>query len=39
VKDYLNAGIDQFFLAFQNPFDLKALDLFMNSMKDFGLKK
>ena len=39
VKDYLNAGIDQFFLAFQNPFDLKALDLFMNSMKDFGLIK
>jgi hypothetical protein len=39
VKDYLKADIDQFFLAFQNPFDLKALDLFMNSMKDFCLKK
>ena len=38
VKEYLNAGIDQFFLAFQDPFDLKSIELFMNSMRDFGLR-
>jgi alkanesulfonate monooxygenase SsuD/methylene tetrahydromethanopterin reductase-like flavin-dependent oxidoreductase (luciferase family) len=31
VKDYTNAGVDQFFLAFQDPFDHKALDLFMKA--------
>jgi alkanesulfonate monooxygenase SsuD/methylene tetrahydromethanopterin reductase-like flavin-dependent oxidoreductase (luciferase family) len=29
--EYVNAGIDQFFLAFQDPFDHTALDLFMKS--------
>jgi alkanesulfonate monooxygenase SsuD/methylene tetrahydromethanopterin reductase-like flavin-dependent oxidoreductase (luciferase family) len=38
VKEYLNAGVDQFFLAFQDPFDLKSIELFMNSMRDFGLR-
>jgi alkanesulfonate monooxygenase SsuD/methylene tetrahydromethanopterin reductase-like flavin-dependent oxidoreductase (luciferase family) len=31
LKEYTNAGVDQFFLAFQDPFDSKALDLFMKS--------
>lgn len=31
LKEYMNAGVDQFFLAFQDPFDHKALDLFMNA--------
>jgi alkanesulfonate monooxygenase SsuD/methylene tetrahydromethanopterin reductase-like flavin-dependent oxidoreductase (luciferase family) len=31
VKEYTDAGINQFFLAFQNPFDLKALELFMDA--------
>ena len=31
IKEYINAGVDQFFLAFQDPFDHKALDLFMNA--------
>ena len=31
LKEYTNAGVDQFFLAFQDPFDYKALDLFMES--------
>ena len=31
LKQYTNAGVDQFFLAFQDPFDHKALDLFMNA--------
>src|ERR687885_772438 len=31
LKEYTNAGVDQFFLAFQDPFDHKALDLFMNA--------
>ena len=30
--EYTNAGVDQFFLAFQDPFDSKALDLFMKAM-------
>ena len=29
--EYVNAGVDQFFLAFQDPFDHKALDLFMKA--------
>jgi alkanesulfonate monooxygenase SsuD/methylene tetrahydromethanopterin reductase-like flavin-dependent oxidoreductase (luciferase family) len=32
VKEYTDAGINQFFLAFQNPFDLKALELFMDTI-------
>jgi alkanesulfonate monooxygenase SsuD/methylene tetrahydromethanopterin reductase-like flavin-dependent oxidoreductase (luciferase family) len=31
LNEYVNAGIDQFFLAFQDPFDHKALDLFMKA--------
>jgi alkanesulfonate monooxygenase SsuD/methylene tetrahydromethanopterin reductase-like flavin-dependent oxidoreductase (luciferase family) len=31
VKEYTDFGINQFFLAFQNPFDLKALELFMDA--------
>jgi alkanesulfonate monooxygenase SsuD/methylene tetrahydromethanopterin reductase-like flavin-dependent oxidoreductase (luciferase family) len=31
LKDYTNAGVDQFFLAFQDPFDHNALDLFMKA--------
>ena len=31
LREYTNAGVDQFFLAFQDPFDHKALDLFMNA--------
>ncbi len=33
VKEYVDAGIEQFFLAFQDPFDTKALQLFMNTVK------
>jgi alkanesulfonate monooxygenase SsuD/methylene tetrahydromethanopterin reductase-like flavin-dependent oxidoreductase (luciferase family) len=31
LKEYTNAGVDQLFLAFQDPFDHKALDLFMKA--------
>ena len=31
LKEYMNAGADQFFLAFQDPFDHKALDLFIKA--------
>ena len=31
LREYTDAGVDQFFLAFQNPFDHKALDLFMTA--------
>jgi alkanesulfonate monooxygenase SsuD/methylene tetrahydromethanopterin reductase-like flavin-dependent oxidoreductase (luciferase family) len=31
LKEYMHAGVDQFFLAFQDPFDHKALDLFMKA--------
>ena len=31
LKEYVDAGIDQFFLAFRDPFDHKALDLFMKA--------
>jgi alkanesulfonate monooxygenase SsuD/methylene tetrahydromethanopterin reductase-like flavin-dependent oxidoreductase (luciferase family) len=33
VKEYIDAGIGQFFLAFQDPFDSKALELFMDAIK------
>jgi alkanesulfonate monooxygenase SsuD/methylene tetrahydromethanopterin reductase-like flavin-dependent oxidoreductase (luciferase family) len=32
LKEYTNAGVDQFLLAFQDPFDHKGLDLFMESI-------
>jgi alkanesulfonate monooxygenase SsuD/methylene tetrahydromethanopterin reductase-like flavin-dependent oxidoreductase (luciferase family) len=33
VKEYIDAGVGQFFLAFQDPFDSKALELFMDAVK------
>ena len=33
LKDYSDAGIEQFFLAFQDPFDANALELFIDSTK------
>ena len=33
VRKYIDAGIDQFFLAFQNPFEYEAIQLFMNTVK------
>lgn len=36
IKEYTEAGVNQFFLAFQDPFDFKALELFMHTVKDGG---
>jgi alkanesulfonate monooxygenase SsuD/methylene tetrahydromethanopterin reductase-like flavin-dependent oxidoreductase (luciferase family) len=33
IKEYTDAGVDQLLLAFQAPFDLKALELFIDSVK------
>jgi alkanesulfonate monooxygenase SsuD/methylene tetrahydromethanopterin reductase-like flavin-dependent oxidoreductase (luciferase family) len=33
VRKYIDAGIDQFFLAFQDPFEYEAIQLFMKTMK------
>ena len=33
LKEYTDAGVDQFFLAFQDPLDLKALELFIDAVK------
>jgi alkanesulfonate monooxygenase SsuD/methylene tetrahydromethanopterin reductase-like flavin-dependent oxidoreductase (luciferase family) len=33
IKEYADAGVDQFFLAFQDPFDSSALELFMDAIK------
>lgn len=33
ISKYLKLGIDQFFLAFQDPLDLKSMELFMQSVK------
>lgn len=33
VKAYVSAGVEQFFLAFQDPFDAKALKLFIDAVK------
>ena len=33
IREYTDAGIGQFFLAFQDPFDSKALDVFINAIK------
>jgi len=33
VKKYIDAGIDQFFLAFQDPFEYETIQLFMNTMQ------
>ena len=31
LKQYTDAGVDQFLLAFQDPLDIKALELFMDA--------
>ena len=31
LKQYTDAGVDQFLLAFQDPPDIKALELFMDA--------
>lgn len=36
VKEYADAGVNQFFLAFQDPFDFKALELFKKSVNEGG---
>jgi alkanesulfonate monooxygenase SsuD/methylene tetrahydromethanopterin reductase-like flavin-dependent oxidoreductase (luciferase family) len=36
VKEYTVAGVNQFFFAFQDPFDFKALELFRESVKAGG---
>jgi hypothetical protein len=33
VKEYIDAGVYQFFLAYQDPFDSNALELFITSVK------
>jgi hypothetical protein len=33
VRKYIDAGIDQFFLAFEDPFEYEAIQLFMNTVK------
>jgi len=35
VRKYVDAGIDQFFLAIQDPFEYEAIQLFMDTMKEF----
>jgi alkanesulfonate monooxygenase SsuD/methylene tetrahydromethanopterin reductase-like flavin-dependent oxidoreductase (luciferase family) len=35
VRKYIDAGIDQFFLAFQDPFEHEAIQSFMNTVKGF----
>jgi alkanesulfonate monooxygenase SsuD/methylene tetrahydromethanopterin reductase-like flavin-dependent oxidoreductase (luciferase family) len=35
VRKYIDAGIDQFFLAFQDPFENEGIQLFMNAVKEF----
>ena len=33
VKEYVDAGVEQFFLAFHDPFDFRALELLMDAVK------
>jgi alkanesulfonate monooxygenase SsuD/methylene tetrahydromethanopterin reductase-like flavin-dependent oxidoreductase (luciferase family) len=33
VREYVDVGIQQFFLAFQDPFDYEAIQLFMDTVK------
>jgi alkanesulfonate monooxygenase SsuD/methylene tetrahydromethanopterin reductase-like flavin-dependent oxidoreductase (luciferase family) len=33
LREYIDAGIDQFLLAFQDPFDSKALESFSNAFR------
>ena len=35
LREYDRVGIEQFFLAFQDPFEYEAIQLFMNTMKGF----
>jgi alkanesulfonate monooxygenase SsuD/methylene tetrahydromethanopterin reductase-like flavin-dependent oxidoreductase (luciferase family) len=32
LREYIDAGVNQFFLAFQDPFDSRALELFMDAI-------
>lgn len=34
IKEYVDAGVNQFFLAFQNPFDVKSIKLFNDTVKN-----
>lgn len=34
LDEYVDLGVEQFFLAFQDPLDLKAIDLFMKAVKN-----
>ena len=36
VREYMDVGIQQFFLAFQDPFDYDSLTLFMDTVKGFA---
>ena len=33
IKEYTDAGVNQFFLAFQDPFDSRALELFTDAFR------
>jgi alkanesulfonate monooxygenase SsuD/methylene tetrahydromethanopterin reductase-like flavin-dependent oxidoreductase (luciferase family) len=33
IQEYVDLGINQFLLAFQDPFDLKSIELFMDAIK------
>ena len=33
IREYVDLGITQFFLTFQDPFDLKSIELFMDAVK------
>jgi alkanesulfonate monooxygenase SsuD/methylene tetrahydromethanopterin reductase-like flavin-dependent oxidoreductase (luciferase family) len=33
IREYVDLGINQFFLAFQDPFDLKSIELFIDAVK------
>ncbi len=34
IREYMDLGINQFFLAFQDPFDIKSIELFMDAVKN-----
>jgi alkanesulfonate monooxygenase SsuD/methylene tetrahydromethanopterin reductase-like flavin-dependent oxidoreductase (luciferase family) len=33
IKEYIDAGVNQFLLAFQDPFDSRALELFTDAFR------
>jgi hypothetical protein len=35
MQEHIHAGIEQFFPAFQDPFEYEAIQLFMNTMNGF----